>query len=100
MPAPDGEHFILNGEKLWCTNGTRAALIVVMAKTPTKDKPNATTAFVVENDRPGVEIVHRCRFMGLRALYNGVIRFDRPEDCAVKRYVRDMTVKPFGIDES
>ena len=76
VPAPDGEHFILNGEKLWCTNGTRASLIVVMAKTPTKDKPHATTAFVVENDRPGVEIVHRCRFMGLRALYNGVIRFD------------------------
>jgi len=75
VPAPDGEHFVLNGEKLWCTNGTRAALIVVMAKTPTPDKPNATTAFVVENDRPGVEIVQRCRFMGLRALYNGVIRF-------------------------
>lgn len=75
VPAPDGEHFILNGEKLWCTNGTRAALIVVMAKTPTPDKPNATTAFVVENDRPGVEVLHRCRFMGLRALYNGVIRF-------------------------
>ncbi|MDB6116837.1 MAG: acyl-CoA dehydrogenase domain protein, partial [Verrucomicrobiaceae bacterium] len=76
VPAPDGEHFILNGEKLWCTNGTRASLIVVMAKTPTPDKPNATTAFIVENDRPGVEVLHRCRFMGLRALYNGVIRFN------------------------
>ena len=75
VPAPDGEHLILNGEKLWCTNGTRASLIVVLAKTSTPDKPNATTAFVVENDRPGVEIVQRCRFMGLRALYNGVIRF-------------------------
>ena len=73
--APDGEHYILNGEKLWCTNGTRASLIVVMARTPTKEKPHATTAFVVENDRPGVEVIHRCRFMGLRALYNGVIRF-------------------------
>ena len=75
VPAPDGEHLILNGEKRWCTNGTRASLIVVLAKTSTPDKPNATTAFVVENDRPGVEIVQRCRFMGLRALYNGVIRF-------------------------
>jgi alkylation response protein AidB-like acyl-CoA dehydrogenase len=73
--AEDGEHYVLNGEKLWCTNGTRASLIVVMARTPTKEKPHATTAFIVENDRPGVEIVHRCRFMGLRALYNGVIRF-------------------------
>ena len=33
-PTPDGEAFILNGEKLWCTNGTRAGVIVVMAKTP------------------------------------------------------------------
>ena len=75
LPAPDGEHFIINGEKLWCTNGTRAGLFVVLAKTPTPEKPNATTAFIVENDRPGVEVIHRCHFMGLKALYNGVIRF-------------------------
>ena len=35
-----------------------------------------------------------------QTMNNGVIRFDRPEDCAVHRYVRNMTVKPFGIDES
>lgn len=35
-----------------------------------------------------------------QTMNNGVIRFDRPEDCAVHRYVRDMTVKPFGIDEN
>lgn len=35
-----------------------------------------------------------------QTMNNGVIRFDRPEHCAVKRYVRDMTVKPFGVDES
>ena len=33
-PTPDGKYFILNGEKLWCTNGTRAELFVVMARTP------------------------------------------------------------------
>src|SRR5205823_6786334 len=33
------------------------------------------TAYIVEMDTPGVEVAHRCRFMGLRALYNGVIRF-------------------------
>lgn len=47
-----------------------------MAKTPTKEKPNATTAFIVHTAWPGVELVNRCRFLGLRALYNGVIRFD------------------------
>jgi alkylation response protein AidB-like acyl-CoA dehydrogenase len=76
---PDGDDFILNGQKVWCTNGTRAGLIVVMAKTPSciingKLKPQVT-AFIVETNWPGVEIVRRCRFMGLRALYNAVIDF-------------------------
>jgi alkylation response protein AidB-like acyl-CoA dehydrogenase len=76
LATPDGEDFIINGEKLWCTNGTRAGLLVVMAKTPTPKHPHATSAFIVEVNSPGVEIVHRCRFMGLKALYNGVIRFN------------------------
>src|SRR5690348_14826709 len=79
-PTPDGKHFILNGEKLWCTNGTRADLFVVMARTPDAagrdGKPKKQiTAFIVEASWPGVEVVHRCRFMGLKALENGVIRF-------------------------
>jgi len=78
-PTPDGEAFILNGEKLWCTNGTKAGVIVVMAKTPPKmvnGKPKEQiTAFIVETDWAGVEVAHRSRFMGLKALYNGVMRF-------------------------
>ena len=74
-----GDAWILNGEKLWCTNGTRAELLVVMARTPSKvvggREKKQITAFIVESDWPGVEIVHRCHFMGLKALYNGVIRF-------------------------
>jgi alkylation response protein AidB-like acyl-CoA dehydrogenase len=61
--------WILNGEKLWCTNGTMAELLVVMAKTPSKTKNGKEipqiTAFIVEADSPGVEIAHRCHFMGL-----------------------------------
>jgi len=77
IAVPDGEdHFIINGEKVWCTNSLKAGLIVVMARTPTKDKPHATTAFIVEAKSPGVEIICRCRFMGLRALYNGVVSFE------------------------
>lgn len=78
-PDADGEHWTLNGEKLWCTNGVKAGVIIVMARTPDKvvrGKPrNQITAFIVEMNTPGVEVVTRCRFMGLRALYNGVIRF-------------------------
>src|SRR6201987_493481 len=78
-PTPVRDAFIINGEKLWCTNGVKAGVIVVMAKTPpkiVKGKPrNQITAFVVDTDTPGVEVVCRCRFMGLKALYNGVVRF-------------------------
>ncbi|MDP3910064.1 MAG: acyl-CoA dehydrogenase family protein, partial [Gemmatimonadales bacterium] len=79
VPSDDGEAWILNGEKLWCTNGTKAELMVVMARTPSKvvggKEKKQITAFIVEADWPGVEIAHRCHFMGLKALYNGVIRF-------------------------
>src|SRR5512133_1422102 len=71
-PTPDGKHFILNGSKLWCTNGTIAELLVVMARNP---KTNAISAFVVETAWPGVEVTHRCRFMGLRALANAALQF-------------------------
>jgi hypothetical protein len=70
--TPDGKHYVLNGSKLWCTNGTIAELIVVMARDP---RTSAISAFVVETGWPGVEITHRCRFMGLRALANAVLRF-------------------------
>ncbi len=73
--SDDGSHYMLNGEKLWCTNGLKAEAMIVMALTPTPAKPHATTAFIVEAAWPGVEIVTRCHFMGLKALYNGVIRF-------------------------
>lgn len=78
-PTPDGKDFVLNGEKLWCTNGTRAGVIVVMAKTPSKmvdgKAKDQVTAFILEMNTPGIKVEHRCRFMGLRALYNGVISF-------------------------
>jgi len=78
-PTEDGQHFLLNGEKLWCTNGTRADLLVVMARTPDVVVNGKTrkqiTAFIVEASTPGVEVAHRCRFMGLKAIENGVIRF-------------------------
>ncbi len=78
-PSPDGAHFVINGRKLWCTNGARAGVIVVMAKTPDKIVAGAPrkqiTAFVLDMDSPGIEVSHRCHFMGLKALYNAVIDF-------------------------
>ncbi|HEY2775145.1 MAG TPA: acyl-CoA dehydrogenase family protein [Candidatus Binatia bacterium] len=68
----DGDFWVINGEKLWCTNGTIAELLVVMARDP---KTKKISAFIVEADTPGVKVAHRCRFMGLKALANGIISF-------------------------
>lgn len=80
-PTEDGKGFILNGEKLWCTNGPDAEIIVVMARTPSvmkggREKPQIT-AFIVETNQPGFEVVQRCEFMGIRAISNGLIRFNQ-----------------------
>jgi hypothetical protein len=75
--SADGSHWILNGEKLWTTNGPRAEIIVVMARTPAEEgsQRKPISAFIVETDWPGVEVLHECSFMGLRGLSNGVFRF-------------------------
>ena len=72
VKTPDGQSYVLNGTKLWTTNGTLAKLLVVMAIDPQTRK---ISAFVVETEWPGVKVEHRCHFMGLRALSNAVIRF-------------------------
>ncbi|MEM6454466.1 MAG: acyl-CoA dehydrogenase family protein [Acidobacteriota bacterium] len=64
--------FILDGDKLWCTNGTLADLLVVMACHAETKK---ISAFVVETAWEGVDVVRRCHFMGLRALANAVMSF-------------------------
>ena len=70
-PTEDGNFYLINGEKLWCTNGPVADILVVMAKTG----PKEITAFIVETDTPGFEVLHRCDFMGLKAIQNGLLRF-------------------------
>ncbi len=79
VPSPDGKGWILNGEKLWCTNGLKAEVIVVMAQTPPKivkgKEKKQISAFVLEMNTPGIEIAHRCQFMGLRGIGNVLIRF-------------------------
>jgi len=78
-PTEDGRSYLINGEKLWCTNGLIAGVIVVMAVTPPKiikgKERKQITAFIMETDTPGFEILHRCDFMGLKGIQNGLIRF-------------------------
>ncbi|MGG2459027.1 acyl-CoA dehydrogenase family protein [Streptomyces sp. RGM 3693] len=74
--VPDGGDYVLDGVKLWTTNGVVADLLVVMARVPASEgHKGGITAFVVEADSPGITVEHRNAFMGLRGLENGVTRF-------------------------
>jgi alkylation response protein AidB-like acyl-CoA dehydrogenase len=76
VPTDDGSEYVLNGVKLWGTNGVVADVLVVMAKVPRSEgHPGGITAFVVEADSPGITVEHRNAFMGLRGLENSVTRF-------------------------
>ncbi|GAA5073832.1 hypothetical protein HNP84_008455 [Thermocatellispora tengchongensis] len=67
----EGEEYVLDGVKLWTTNGVIADLLVVMARTG-----RGISAFVVEAASPGITVERRNAFMGLRGIENGVTRFD------------------------
>ena len=76
VPSADGSEYVLNGVKLWATNGVIADLLVVMARVPKGDgHRGGITAFVVEAAAAGITVERRNAFMGLRGLENGVTRF-------------------------
>jgi alkylation response protein AidB-like acyl-CoA dehydrogenase len=76
-PVDGGSAYLLNGTKLWTTNGVIADLLVVMAVVPPSEgERGGITAFVVEARSPGVTVLHRNQFMGLRGIENGVTRFE------------------------
>jgi alkylation response protein AidB-like acyl-CoA dehydrogenase len=75
-PSADGSEYVLEGVKLWTTNGVVADLLVVMARVPKSEgHRGGITAFVVESAAEGVTVENRNAFMGLRGLENGVTRF-------------------------
>jgi alkylation response protein AidB-like acyl-CoA dehydrogenase len=77
VPTEDGSGYVLNGRKLWTTNGTIADMLVVMAKVPKSEgHRGGITAFIVDAKSSGITVEHRNSFMGLRGIENGVTRFE------------------------
>ncbi|MFF7969174.1 acyl-CoA dehydrogenase family protein [Streptomyces sp. NPDC007903] len=84
--AESGGEYVLDGVKLWTTNGVVADLLVVMARVPKSEgHPGGITAFVVEADAEGITVENRNAFMGLRGIENGVTRFHRVRVPAANR---------------
>jgi alkylation response protein AidB-like acyl-CoA dehydrogenase len=89
-PVEDGRAYLLDGVKLWTTNGVIAELLVVMARVPSGDgHSGGITAFVVEADSAGIIVERRNEFMGLRGIENGVTRFHRVRVPAENRLGRE-----------
>jgi alkylation response protein AidB-like acyl-CoA dehydrogenase len=73
VPTEDDSEYVLDGTKLWTTNGVVAELLVVMARVPKSDgHRGGISAFVVEADSPGITVHRRNAFMGLRGIENGL----------------------------
>lgn len=95
VPTDDGESYVLDGVKLWTTNGVIAELVVVMALVPAHTDADGTkhkggiSAFVVEMDSPGITVENRNAFMGLRGIENGVTRFHQVRVPAANRLGRE-----------
>jgi len=93
--ADDGGSYLLDGVKLWTTNGVIAELVVVMARVPSHMDADGTehkggiSAFVVEMDSPGITVENRNAFMGLRGIENGVTRFHQVRVPAANRLGRE-----------
>lgn len=79
-PVEGGKYYLINGEKLWCSNGNIADILVVMCLTPSKieagKEKKQITAFIVETDTPGFEVNYRCSFMGLHGVKLGLLKFN------------------------
>jgi alkylation response protein AidB-like acyl-CoA dehydrogenase len=85
-PSGDGSEYVLEGTKLWTTNGVVAGLLVVMARVPKSEgHRGGITAFVVEGTAEGITVERRNAFMGLRGLENGVTRFHQVRVPATNR---------------
>lgn len=63
----EGEHYVINGSKMFITNGPIADVFLVMASTDKEKRANGVTAFIVEKDTPGLEISRKLNKMGHRS---------------------------------
>jgi alkylation response protein AidB-like acyl-CoA dehydrogenase len=77
VPTDDGTGYVINGTKLWATNGAWADVVVVMAAVPKTDEhKGGITAFICPYDLDGIEVVRRNQFMGLRGIENSLTTFE------------------------
>ncbi|MEQ8830489.1 MAG: isovaleryl-CoA dehydrogenase [Alphaproteobacteria bacterium] len=75
-----GDRYILNGSKMWITNGPDADTMVIYAKTDPNAGPKGITAFLVEKGFKGFSVAQKLDKLGMRGSHTGELVF---EDCEV-----------------
>jgi isovaleryl-CoA dehydrogenase len=75
-----GDRYVLNGTKMWITNGPDADTLVVYAKTDPEARQHGITAFIVEKDFPGFSVAQKLDKLGMRGSHTGELVF---RDCEV-----------------
>jgi alkylation response protein AidB-like acyl-CoA dehydrogenase len=71
-----GDHYLLNGQKLWITNGVEAEIFVVFANAKPEDGYRGVTAFIVEKNFEGISVGKKENKLGIRASSTTEIIFD------------------------
>ncbi|MEZ5921151.1 MAG: isovaleryl-CoA dehydrogenase [Parvularculaceae bacterium] len=96
-----GDRYILNGSKMWITNGPDADVVVVYAKTDPKAGPKGITAFIVEKGWKGFSTAQKLDKLGMRGSDTGELVFEDcevPEDNIVGELNHGVRVLMSGLD--
>ncbi|MGD0866625.1 MAG: isovaleryl-CoA dehydrogenase [Rhizomicrobium sp.] len=96
-----GSHYVLNGTKMWITNGPQADTLVVYAKTDTKAGPRGITAFIVEKGFKGFSTAQKLDKLGMRGSDTSELIFDNchvPEENVLGREGEGVRILMSGLD--
>ena len=96
-----GDRYILNGNKMWITNGPDAHVYVIYAKTDPEAGPRGMTAFIVERDFPGFSRAQKLDKLGMRGSNTCELVFENcevPEENVLGEVGRGVNVLMSGLD--
>ncbi len=96
-----GDRYVLNGTKMWITNGPEADVLVVYAKTDPAAGPRGITAFLIEKGMPGFSCAQKLDKLGMRGSNTGELVFgdcEVPEEQVMGGVGRGVNVLMSGLD--
>ncbi|MCZ8185619.1 MAG: isovaleryl-CoA dehydrogenase [Beijerinckiaceae bacterium] len=96
-----GDRYILNGSKMWITNGPSAETLIVYAKTDPEAGPRGITAFLIEKGFKGFSVAQKLDKLGMRGSETGELVFqdcEVPEENVLGQIGKGVNVLMSGLD--